>query len=77
MIKFGRYPDKTVPELGAEAALEALKDAGVTIKDVEMFGQPVPVQRDGRAAHPATDRPDRDAGDQRRQCLRDRLDRLS
>ena len=37
MIKFGRYPDKTVPELGAEAALGALKDAGVTIKDVEMF----------------------------------------
>ncbi|HLW70265.1 MAG TPA: thiolase family protein [Candidatus Binataceae bacterium] len=37
MIKFGRYPDKSVPELGAEAALIALKDAGVTIKDVEMF----------------------------------------
>ncbi len=37
MIKFGRYPDKTVPELGAEAALIALKDAGVTIKDVELF----------------------------------------
>jgi acetyl-CoA acyltransferase len=37
MIKFGRYPDKSVPELGAEAALQALKDAGVTIKDVEMF----------------------------------------
>ena len=37
MIKFGRYPDKTVPELGAEAALGALKDAGITIKDVEMF----------------------------------------
>lgn len=37
MIKFGRYPDKTVPELGAEAALIALKDAGISIKDVEMF----------------------------------------
>jgi acetyl-CoA acyltransferase len=37
MIKFGRYPEKTVPELGAEAALIALKDAGVTIKDVELF----------------------------------------
>jgi acetyl-CoA acetyltransferase len=37
MIKFGRYPDKTVPELGAEAALIALKDAGITIKDVELF----------------------------------------
>jgi acetyl-CoA acyltransferase len=37
MIKFGRYPDKTVPELGGEAALIALKDAGVGIKDVELF----------------------------------------
>ena len=37
MIKFGRYPEKTVPELGGEAALLALKDAGVSIKDVEMF----------------------------------------
>jgi acetyl-CoA acyltransferase len=37
MIRFGRYPDKSVPELGAEAALIALKDAGVTIKDVELF----------------------------------------
>jgi acetyl-CoA acyltransferase len=37
MIKFGRYPEKSVPELGAEAALIALKDAGVGIKDVELF----------------------------------------
>src|SRR6516165_6588723 len=37
MLKFGRYPDKTVPELGADAALIALKDAGVPMKDVEMF----------------------------------------
>jgi acetyl-CoA acetyltransferase len=37
MIKFGRYPEKTVPELGGDAALMAMKDAGVTIKDVEMF----------------------------------------
>jgi acetyl-CoA acyltransferase len=37
MIKFGRYPEKTVPELGGDAALTAMKDAGVTIKDVEMF----------------------------------------
>ena len=28
MIQFGRYPDKTVPSLGAEAAKLALKDAG-------------------------------------------------
>ena len=37
MVKFGRYPEKTVPELGAEAALMALKDAGINIKDVELF----------------------------------------
>ena len=37
MIKFGRYPEKTVPELGAEAALIALKDAGINIQDVELF----------------------------------------
>lgn len=37
MIKFGRYPDKDVPQLGADAAVLALKDAGMTIKDVEMF----------------------------------------
>jgi len=37
MIKFGRYPEKSVPELGGEAAEIALKDAGVSIKDVEFF----------------------------------------
>jgi acetyl-CoA acetyltransferase len=37
MIKFGRYPDKDVPQLGGDAALRALKDAGMSIKDIEMF----------------------------------------
>ncbi len=37
MLKFGRYPDKTVPELGAQACLLALKDAGLTMKEVEIF----------------------------------------
>src|SRR5260370_417988 len=37
MIKFGRYPEKTVTELGGQAAILALKDAGIAIKDVEMF----------------------------------------
>ena len=32
MIKFGRFPDRTVPNIGAEAALMALDDAGLTIK---------------------------------------------
>src|SRR5262245_7122113 len=35
MMKFGRFPEKNVAELGAEAALLALDDAGVTIKDIE------------------------------------------
>ena len=35
MIKFGRFPDRTVPSLGAEAALMALDDAGLTIKDMQ------------------------------------------
>jgi acetyl-CoA acyltransferase len=37
MLKFGRYPDKDVPELGGEAALLALDDAGLTIRDVQMM----------------------------------------
>jgi acetyl-CoA acetyltransferase len=36
MLKFGRYPDRTVPQLGAEAALLALDDAGLTVKDVQV-----------------------------------------
>jgi len=35
MIKFGRFPDKSVPGLGAEAALLALADAGLTIQDMQ------------------------------------------
>jgi acetyl-CoA acyltransferase len=37
MIKFGRYPDKDVPQLGGEAALLALKDAGMSVKDLELL----------------------------------------
>jgi acetyl-CoA acetyltransferase len=36
MIKFGRYPDKDVVRLAADAAIGAMKDAGIAIKDVEM-----------------------------------------
>ncbi len=35
MIKFGRFPDRSVPDLGAEAALMALDDAGLAIKDMQ------------------------------------------
>jgi acetyl-CoA acyltransferase len=37
MIKFGRYPEKDVAELAGEAALLALKDAGMTIKDIQLL----------------------------------------
>jgi acetyl-CoA acetyltransferase len=35
MIKFGRYPEKSVPQLGAEACHLALDDCGLTIQDME------------------------------------------
>jgi acetyl-CoA acyltransferase len=35
MIKFGRFPERTVPELGAQAALMALDDCGLTIADMQ------------------------------------------
>jgi len=35
MIPFGRYPSRTVPELGAEAAWLALDDAGLGIRDMQ------------------------------------------
>ena len=37
MIKFGRFPERTVPDLGSEAALLALDDAGLSIGDMEAF----------------------------------------
>ena len=35
MIKFGRFPEKTVPQLGATAALMALDDADLSMKDMQ------------------------------------------
>ena len=35
MIRFGRYPDRTVVELAADAALLALDDCGLTIHDIQ------------------------------------------
>jgi acetyl-CoA acyltransferase len=34
MIRFGRFPERTIDDMGAEAALLALKDAGLTMADV-------------------------------------------
>ena len=35
MIKFGRFPEKTVPQIGWEAILMALHDCGLTIHDMQ------------------------------------------
>ena len=35
MIKFGRFPERNVAQLGAEAALQALDDAGLRIQDMQ------------------------------------------
>ena len=35
MIKFGRFPDRTVPQIGADAALLALDDAGLAVQDMQ------------------------------------------
>ncbi len=35
MIKFGRFPERSVPNIGAEAALLALDDCGLTIQDMQ------------------------------------------
>jgi acetyl-CoA acyltransferase len=35
MIKFGRFPERTVPQIGAEAAMLALDDCGLKIQDME------------------------------------------
>ena len=34
MTKFGKHPDKDVVDLGADAIQAALKDAGVSMKDI-------------------------------------------
>ena len=38
MLKFGRYPDRDLIDLGAEAALDALDDGGVSIHDMGVMG---------------------------------------
>jgi acetyl-CoA acyltransferase len=35
MMKFGRFPNATVPQLGAQAALMALDDAGLTLAQMQ------------------------------------------
>jgi acetyl-CoA acyltransferase len=37
MTKFGKHPDKDIIDLAAEASMAALKDAGVTMKDIDVL----------------------------------------
>ena len=37
MTRFGRYPDRDAFDLGAEAALDALADAGLSMDDMDVF----------------------------------------
>src|SRR2546429_5276800 len=37
MIRFGRYKDRDVPDLGGEAMVLALDDAGLALRDVELL----------------------------------------
>ena len=77
MTKFSRYTDKDLIDLGAEAALGALDDGGVTIGDMDVLGCRQPL-RGGERRRPApaeADRPDRHPGVQRGQRVRDRRDR--
>ena len=41
MIKYGRYPDKVVADLATEAVIVALKDANMTMKDIQMVGSEI------------------------------------
>jgi acetyl-CoA acyltransferase len=36
MIKFGRYPEQDIGSLGGQAVLLALKDAGLSLKDIQI-----------------------------------------
>ena len=35
MVRFGRYPDRSGPDLARDAGLAALHDAGITLADVD------------------------------------------
>ena len=78
MTKFGKHPDKDVLDLAAEAAIGALRDAGVGIKDIGVLGAGNLIGGPRlRAAAAEADRADRHPCLQRRQRLRDRRDRTA
>ena len=78
MTKFGKHPDKDTVDLAAEAAMAALADAGVTMKDIGILaaGNLMGWRRHRPAAAEA-DRPDRHPRLQRVQRLRHRRHRAA
>ncbi len=75
MIKFGRFPEKTVPELGAQAALMALDDAGLKIQDMQaLYWATWAGQRHGWPADSAANWADRYRRGQLLKCLCDGRD---
>ena len=79
MTKFGKHPDKDTVDLAAEAALAALADGGVTMKDMGVLaaGNLMGGRRRHRPAAPEADRPDRHPRLQRGQRLRHRRHRAA
>ena len=79
MTKFGKHPDKDVIDLAAEAAMGALADGGVTMKDMgilaagNLMGGAAPIGPDAAEA----DRPDRHPRVQRVERLRHRRHRAA
>ena len=77
MTKFGKHPDLDTVDLASEAAIGALADGGVTMKDIGVLGgrQPDGGQRRHRPAAAEADRPDGHPRLQRGQRLRHRRHR--
>ena len=68
MTKFGKHPDKDTVDLAAEAAMGALADGGVTMRDMGILaaGNLMGGGRADRPDAPEADRPDRHPRLQRR-----------
>ena len=79
MTKFGKHPDKDTVDLAAEAAMAALADGGVTMKDMGVLaaGNLMGAARRHRPAAAEADRPDRHPRLQRGQRLRHRRHRAA
>ncbi|GIS69620.1 MAG: hypothetical protein CM1200mP9_04410 [Gammaproteobacteria bacterium] len=73
MIKFGRFPEKTVPQIGAEAAHLALDDSGLAIQDMEaLYCGNLGQARGWWSTHPPGNWPNRHSRGQRVQRMCDR-----